>query len=554
MLKSLIRKFTNYKELKDLNMKMQYLDVKELYEKHQFNDDKQMIKCKKQYLYAIKAMALQTEDNSLSKGPVFILRDFSNFYKFLTAMFLITTIQFIYNFRRKSPTGASSHYESLLYSEDHIKSVDTSNITFDDVKGIDDCKNEINEIVEFLKSPDKYVQAGVKMPKGVLLTGSPGTGKTLLAKAIAGEAGVKFFHCSGSDFEEVFVGLGSKRIRTLFERARENAPCIIFIDEFDSIGHSRDSISPSQILNQLLVEMDGFTNNDGVVILAATNFPESLDSAVKRSGRFDKQIDVPVPDLRGRKEILDLYISKIKHDDSINTKELAKKTIGMTGADLANIVNLAALNSVKENRAVCNLEDFENAIDRIKIGFIIRSYSMSEKEIKNTIYHELGHAIVGYYTQGAGEIHKVTILPRGHSLGHTSILEPKENNIRTKQELMAIVDVCMGGRAAEEVFFGLENVTSGASSDLNNATKITYEVLKSGLFNDISGPSAINLDEIGDTQRNILDQQVSAFLDSSYNRAKQLILSKKEIIEKIAVELKEKETLSKEEFIRIINS
>ena len=445
----------------------------------------------------------------------------------------------------------------MLNSESHIRHAENSHVTFEDVKGIDDCREEIEDIVSYLKNPRKYIEAGAKMTKGVLLTGKPGTGKTLLAKAIAGEAGVKFFFCSGSEFEEVFTGLGAKRIRSLFKKARKNSPCVIFIDEIDGIAGNRNNLSNSstkQSLNQLLIELDGFKANDQVVVIAATNFPESLDKAVRRSGRFDKEITIPVPDLKGRKEILDLYLSRIKHDESINSADIAKKTTGMTGADLANIVNLAALESVKNNKKVSTLEDFEHAIDRIKIGLAIKTYSMTEDEKMNTIYHELGHAIVGYLTKGAGDIHKVTILPRGQSLGHTSIIDAKENKHRTKEELLAHIDVCMGGRAAEEIFFGIENVCSGASSDLNTATQASYSALKTGLFADVAGFTSYNdITELGYEQRNHIDRLVASILDSSYNRAKTLIKENREIIEKLATELKEKETLNKEEFIAIIN-
>ena len=559
MLRNVLRRFSNHKVLRSLNREMRFNECKQLYQELVIHDETEQKLCKEQYLYSLKFLELLDEESvkAQSEPVLYLDRKVSDktvhslrFLGLLRSFIMLAGGYYIL-FRGQKPQDVLS---SVLQSKDHIHYVKSTGVRFTDVRGINDCREEIEDIVDYLKNPHKYSDSGARMTKGVLLTGRPGTGKTLLAKAIAGEAGCKFYFCSGSEFDEMFVGLGAKRIRSLFESAKKNAPCIIFIDEIDAIASSRSKSmdsTASQSLNQLLIEMDGFTSSEQVVVIGATNLPESLDKALRRSGRFDKEVNIPLPDLRGRTEIIDLYLSKTTHDAEITPGNIATKTTGMTGAELANVVNIAALNAVKEGRTSCTMEDFENSIDRIKIGLAIRSYSMSEEEKMNTIYHELGHAVVGYFTQGAGEIHKVTILPRGMSLGHTSIIDPKESQQSTREEMLAHIDVCMGGRAAEEIFFGKENISAGCSSDLNNATRAAYYALRTGIF--MEGASYQDIRELGEDQRNVVDREVSNILDRSYERAKELIQDKVGLIEKLAMVLKEKETINKEEFINIAN-
>lgn len=451
----------------------------------------------------------------------------------------------------KGPSG------NMFDTSKHIITAEKSNITFDDVRGIDECKQELEEIVDYLKNPGRFHDAGAKMPKGILLTGRPGTGKTLLAKAIAGEANVKFFFNSGSDFEEVFVGLGAKRIRELFKEAKKAAPCIIFIDEIDALGASRKSKDFNynrQSLNQLLVEMDGFDAKDNILIIGATNFAESLDHALKRAGRFDKVIDVPLPDKKGRAQILDLYLKKIYHDESITSEIVAKSSIGMTGADLANLVNLAVLNAVKEGRSACNIHDVEVSIDRIYMGVERRSLTLNDEEKLNTAIHEVGHALAAVYTKGADPLHKTTILPRGPSLGMTVSLPDKDKVSINREEVLAKIDVAMGGRAAEEIFLGVDNITTGCSDDLSKATQIAYHHVKGGMFDEITG--LVNLhsvDKEGSEQRAVIDDTVKKILDESYNRVKNKLVSNKSLLIHLAKNLVEKETLTKDEFTHIMS-
>lgn len=338
------------------------------------------------------------------------------------------------------------------------------NVTFNDVKGCDEAKQELHEVVEFLKNPEKFSTLGGKLPKGVLLVGPPGTGKTLLARAVAGEAGVPFFHAAGPEFDEVLVGQGARRVRDLFKSAKERAPCVIFIDEIDSVGAKRTNsvLHPyaNQTINQLLSEMDGFHQNEGVIVLGATNRRDDLDPALLRPGRFDVQVVVPVPDFSGRKEIISMYLDKILHKD-IDIPMLARGTTGFTGADLENMINQAALRAAIDGAEVVTMKHLENARDKVLMGPERKARLPDEEANQITAYHEAGHAVVGYYTQESHPLHKVTIMPRGPSLGHTAYLPKKERYHVTKQQLLAMMDTAMGGRAAEELIFGAEKVTSG---------------------------------------------------------------------------------------------
>ena len=385
---------------------------------------------------------------------------------------------------------------SQMFSE--VKASTTSDKCFNDVKGCDEAKEELKEIVDFLKDPTRFTRLGGKLPKGlmmsssmfharfrchyliivpsccvkqkkgVLLMGAPGTGKTLLARAVAGEAGVPFFYCSGSEFEEMYVGVGARRVRELFSAAKKASPCIIFIDEVDAIGGTRkmkDHQAMRMTLNQLLVELDGFNPNDGIIVIGATNFPELLDKALVRPGRFDRQVVVPLPDLNGRKQIIDMYISKITCAPDVDTLVLARGTAGCSGAELDNLINMAAIKASQENKDAVSMAELEYAKDKILMGAERKSAFMAEEERRLTAYHEGGHALVALYTDGAHPIHKATIMPRGQALGMVHLMPEKDEYSVSRKQLLAQLDVCMGGRVAEEMIFGDENVTTGMDAE-----------------------------------------------------------------------------------------
>ncbi|KAK2859673.1 hypothetical protein Q5P01_004293 [Channa striata] len=357
-----------------------------------------------------------------------------------------------------------------------VDPIQMKNVTFENVKGVEEAKNELQEVVEFLKNPQKFTVLGGKLPKGILLVGPPGTGKTLLARAVAGEADVPFYYASGSEFDEMFVGVGASRIRNLFKEAKANAPCVIFIDELDSVGGKRIE-SPMhpysrQTINQLLAEMDGFKPNEGVIVIGATNFAEALDNALVRPGRFDMQVTVPRPDVKGRTEILNLYLSKIKVDSAVDAEIIARGTVGFSGAELENLVNQAALKAAVDGKEKVTMKDLEFAKDKILMGPERRSVEIDKKNKTITAYHESGHAIVAYYTKDAMPINKATIMPRGPTLGHVSMLPENDRWSETRAQLLAQMDVSMGGRVAEELIFGDDYITTGASSDFDGATKI----------------------------------------------------------------------------------
>uniref|UniRef100_A0A665UT91 ATP-dependent zinc metalloprotease YME1L1 n=1 Tax=Echeneis naucrates TaxID=173247 RepID=A0A665UT91_ECHNA len=373
-----------------------------------------------------------------------------------------------------------------------VDPVQMKNVTFEHVKGVEEAKNELQEVVEFLKNPQKFTALGGKLPKGVLLVGPPGTGKTLLARAVAGEADVPFYYASGSEFDEMFVGVGASRIRNLFREGKANAPCVIFIDELDSVGGKRIE-SPMhpysrQTINQLLAEMDGFKPNEGVIIIGATNFPEALDNALIRPGRFDMQVTVPKPDVKGRTEILNWYLKKIKMDPAVEANIIARGTVGFSGADLENLVNQAALKAAVDGKDMVTMKELEFAKDKILMGPERRSAEIDKKNKLITAYHESGHAIVAYYTKDAMPINKATIMPRGPSLGHVSMLPENDRWSETRSQLLAQMDVSMGGRVAEELIFGHEYITTGASSDFDSATKIAkMMVTRFGMCEKVDG-------------------------------------------------------------------
>ncbi|XP_040911440.1 ATP-dependent zinc metalloprotease YME1L1b isoform X2 [Toxotes jaculatrix] len=411
-----------------------------------------------------------------------------------------------------------------------VDPVQMKNVTFEHVKGVEEAKNELQEVVEFLKNPQKFTALGGKLPKGVLLVGPPGTGKTLLARAVAGEADVPFYYASGSEFDEMFVGVGASRIRNLFREGKANAPCVIFIDELDSVGGKRIE-SPMhpysrQTINQLLAEMDGFKTNEGVIIIGATNFPEALDNALIRPGRFDMQVTVPKPDVKGRTEILNWYLKKIKVDPAIEANIIARGTVGFSGADLENLVNQAALKAAVDGKDMVTMKELEFAKDKILMGPERRSAEIDKKNKLITAYHESGHAIVAYYTKDAMPINKATIMPRGPSLGHVSMLPENDRWSETRSQLLAQMDVSMGGRVAEEIIFGHDYITTGASSDFDSATKIAkMMVTRFGMCEKLGVMTYTDMTQQSPETQAAVEHEVRLLLKESYERAKALLKS-----------------------------
>ncbi|MBU6140300.1 MAG: ATP-dependent zinc metalloprotease FtsH [Proteobacteria bacterium] len=436
-------------------------------------------------------------------------------------------------------------------------------VTFGDVAGIDEAKQELSEIVDFLKDAKKYVDVGAKIPRGCLLIGSPGTGKTLLARAIAGEAGVPFFSISGSDFVEMFVGVGASRVRDMFEQAKKSAPCIVFIDEIDAVGRHRGSgvgggnDEREQTLNQMLVEMDGFSDNEGVVIIAATNRPDVLDRALLRPGRFDRQVTVPNPDIVGREQILNVHIKKIVAAADIDVKTLARGTPGFAGADLANLVNEAALTAARFSQKMVTMSNFEYAKDKIMMGAERKSMVMQKSEKELTAYHEAGHAITALNCPNSDPIHKATIIPRGRALGLVMRLPENDRFSVTRAKLKDDLIVAFGGRAAEELIFGYEQVTTGASSDIQQATAMARSMVTRWGLSDKVGAVDYGEDEgsrfyaankpYSDETGKIIDEEVKRIINEGLAEAKKILNEKKDDLEKLARALLEYETLSGEE-------
>ncbi|KAL7735308.1 hypothetical protein ACLKA6_018006 [Drosophila palustris] len=436
-------------------------------------------------------------------------------------------------------------------------------VTFDDVKGCDEAKQELKEVVEFLKNPDKFSNLGGKLPKGVLLVGPPGTGKTLLARAVAGEANVPFFHAAGPEFDEVLVGQGARRVRDLFKAAKARAPCVIFIDEIDSVGAKRTNsvLHPyaNQTINQLLSEMDGFHQNAGVIVLGATNRRDDLDQALLRPGRFDVEVMVSTPDFTGRKEILSLYLEKILHDD-VDVDMLARGTSGFTGADLENMINQAALRAAIDGAETVNMKHLETARDKVLMGPERKARLPDEEANTITAYHEGGHAIVAFYTKESHPLHKVTIMPRGPSLGHTAYIPEKERYHVTKAQLLAMMDTMMGGRAAEEIIFGTEKITSGASSDLKQATSIATHMVKDWGMSEkvglrtIESPKGLGGGEVlGPNTVEAVDAEIKRILSDSYERAKAILKKHTKEHKALAEALLKYETLDADDIKAILN-
>ena len=445
-------------------------------------------------------------------------------------------------------------------------------VSFNDVAGIDEAREEVQEVVEYLKNPKKFMKLGGKIPRGVLLVGSPGTGKTLLARAIAGEAEVPFFTISGSDFVEMFVGVGASRVRDMFEQGKKNAPCIIFIDELDAVGRSRGAglgggnDEREQTLNQILVEMDGFETNDGVIIIAATNRPDVLDPALLRPGRFDRQVIVPLPDIVGRGKILKIHSKKISTGPDVKLKIVAKGTPGFSGADLANLVNEAALLAARNNKRIVTMQEFEEAKDKVMMGPERKSMVMTEEDKKLTAYHEGGHAIVAINEKASDPIHKATIIPRGRALGVVWTIPERDKYSHSREYLEANISKAMGGRIAEELIFGHDKVTSGASSDIQMATKLAKDMVTRFGMSDQLGPLTYgeNEDEVflgrsitrhqqmSEETAKKIDIEIKRIVDEGYKKAKKILTEKIDDLHKLAKALLVYETLSGEEISDII--
>jgi cell division protease FtsH len=455
--------------------------------------------------------------------------------------------------------GAMSFGKSRarLLGEDQVQ------VTFADVAGVDEAKEEVVEIVEFLKDPGKFQRLGGKIPRGVLMVGSPGTGKTLLARAIAGEAKVPFFTISGSDFVEMFVGVGASRVRDMFDQAKKHAPCIIFIDEIDAVGRHRGAglggghDEREQTLNQLLVEMDGFEGNEGVIVIAATNRPDVLDPALLRPGRFDRQVVVPLPDVRGREQILRVHMRKLPLAEDVNPAVIARSTPGFSGADLANLTNEAALFAARANRRVVSMAEFEKAKDKIMMGAERRSMVMDEQEKRLTAYHEAGHAIIGLSVPEHDPVYKVTIIPRGRALGVTMFLPETDRYSTSKRRLESRIATLFGGRLAEEIIFGPDAVTTGAANDIERATEIARNMVTKWGLSDRLGPLTYSEDQgevflgrqvtqhkqVSDVTAHVIDEEVRRLIDTNYNRAKEILLANMDKLHKMAEALIKYETI-----------
>jgi ATP-dependent metalloprotease len=458
--------------------------------------------------------------------------------------------------RTSRPGGSGGGLSGIMGtgSSKHIQEATESKVKFDQVKGVSEAKQELEEIVQYLKDPSKFTRLGGKLPRGVLLTGPPGTGKTLLAKAIAGEAGVPFFYSSGSQFEEVYVGLGAKRIRELFEVAKKKAPAIIFIDEIDAVGGTRklkDQSALKMTLNELLVQLDGFDENNGIIVIGATNFAESLDDALLRPGRFDKHVVVPLPDVGGRQEILELYAEKTKLGPDVDLSVLARGTTGMSGADLFNLMNQAALKASLDGLPYITMTVLEYAKDKILMGAERKSAVITPETAKCTAYHEAGHALVAVLTKGALPIHKATIMPRGSALGMVTMLPEGDQTSQSYKEMLAYMDVSMGGRVAEELIFGKENVTSGASSDIQQATRIARNMVTKFGFSDqvgivFHGGNSGEESASSETRARI-DAEVQRLTHEAYMRAKDVLMRHSKEHTLLAETLLEYETLTGDE-------
>ena len=506
----------------------------------------------------------------------FIIKENNGLLSFLlTFGFPIGCILLLYYFLFRKMGGGSGGGMGSIFnvgaSRAKVVEEGKTKTRFSDVAGVDEAKEELVEVVDFLKSPKKYTDIGVKIPKGVLLVGPPGTGKTLLARAVAGEAGVPFFRISGSDFVEMFVGVGASRVRDLFKQAREKAPCIIFIDELDAIGKSRvNNLSGNdereQTLNQLLVEMDGFDNEKGLIILGATNRADILDPALLRPGRFDRQVPVERPDVKGREEILRIHAKNVKLDDDVDFESVAHGTTGFAGADLANVVNEAALLAVRNGRKKVSMVDFNDAIDKVSIGLKKKTRSENEKERKIVAIHETGHALMGAFTPDYPPVNKITVVPRSHGVGgFTQYREEQEKSLKTKTDLINEVDVLLGGRAAEQVMFN--EVSTGASNDISRATDIVKSMITDYGMSDkfpnmtlgkgvrgYSGGEPELIREFSEETQKYIDEEIARIVNERYKNAINVLKKHKELINVVANTLLEKETIDGKTFSELVEA
>lgn len=487
-------------------------------------------------------------------------------FTWLPTIFII--FLFVLMFRQMQAAGGKAF--NFGKSRAKLINEDKQKVTFKDVAGIDEVKEELKEIIDFLKDHKKYTRLGGRIPKGVLLVGPPGTGKTLLARAIAGEAGVPFYNISGSDFVEMFVGVGAARVRDLFETAKKNAPCILFIDEIDAVGRHRGAglggghDEREQTLNQLLVEMDGFETGRGIILIAATNRPDILDPALLRPGRFDRRIVVPPPDVKGREEILKVHTRKIPMDKDVDVTLIARGTAGFTGADIENLVNEAALLAAKKNKDNVNMDDFEEAKDKVLMGVARRSMIISDTERKTTAYHEAGHTLVAKKLPGTDPIHKVTIIPRGMALGLTQQLPIDDRHIYSKEYLLNTITVLMGGRVAEELVF--KHITTGAGNDIERATEIASKMVCEWGMSEKLGPLSygrrddmvflgreiVHQKDYSEITAQEIDSEIRRIVNDCYNTAKNIINENFNILQTIAQKLLEKEILDNADIEKII--
>lgn len=482
----------------------------------------------------------------------------------LVASFPILIIIAVFMFFMKQMQGGAGGKGgpmSFGKSKARLLGEDQINVTFADVAGVDEAKEEVQEIVEFLQDPAKFQRLGGKIPRGVLMAGQPGTGKTLLAKAIAGEAKVPFFSISGSDFVEMFVGVGASRVRDMFEQAKKHSPCIIFIDEIDAVGrhrgggHGGGNDEREQTLNQLLVEMDGFDGNEGVIVIAATNRSDVLDKALLRPGRFDRQVEVGLPDVRGREQILKVHMRKVPLSDGIDASVIARGTPGFSGAELANLVNEAALFAARANRRLVSPEEFEKARDKIMMGAERRTLVMTEREKEATAYHESGHAIVGYLSEEHDPIHKVTIIPRGRALGVTHFLPEGDGVKQTRRKMLGTIAMAYGGRIAEEIIYGVDGAGTGASQDIKMATHYARSMVVNYGFSDKLGPldfdaqsnDGLRSKHVSDHTAKLIDDEVRIIVDQCYQQSSKLLADNRDILESMKDALMEYETIDAEQ-------